>query len=173
MSDATRAETWLPTCGIPGYEASDHGGVRITAARGTLRAGALKAQKVNASGYHRVSLTAHGRAFTRVVHLLVAEAFVGPSPSRDHQVNHKNGVKSDNQASNLEWTSPLENIAHARATGLVAPSRARGRVLTALAVRVIRRCRGVVTQRFLAEAFDVAPVTIGHIHAGRRWGRIA
>jgi len=48
------------------------------------------------------------------VHVLVAEAFLGPKPTPSHQVNHRNGVKSDNRADNFEWVTNRENARHAR-----------------------------------------------------------
>ena len=55
-----------------------------------------------------------------MVHRLVAEAFLPEPESKfaKQTVNHKNGVKSDNSAENLEWASYADNSSHARETGL-------------------------------------------------------
>lgn len=54
---------------------------------------------------------------TNSVHRVVAEAFVD-GWFVGAVVNHKNGIKTDNRASNLEWCTHSENINHALATGL-------------------------------------------------------
>lgn len=75
-------------------------------------------QRPDAKGYLRVGLTdetGHQRA--RRVHILVAEAFIGPRPE-GLQLNHKDGNKINNHWSNLEYVTASENSTHAVKMGL-------------------------------------------------------
>ena len=104
---------------IPGYEGR-YQVSHIGRVRG-LRKRTLVGQVIN-SGYRVLNLVSGGRR-TRVVrleHRLVAEAFVA-NPNGYPEVNHLNGVKTDNRASNLEWTTRKLNMAHAKRTGLLPP----------------------------------------------------
>lgn len=62
-------------------------------------------------GYLRCNLKKNSVVRQISVHRLVAEAFI-PNPENKPQVNHKNGVKSDNRIENLEWATNSENQQH-------------------------------------------------------------
>ncbi len=96
----------------PHYEINNLGIVRNKENKKILRG------SVNSAGYthHGFRLGFKKRKFF-AVHVLMAKMFV--SGHRDGlQVNHKNGVKTDNYLGNLEWVTPQENSRHRDATGL-------------------------------------------------------
>lgn len=59
-------------------------------------------------GYLTVQLFKNGKGRTTLVHRLVAEAFI-PNPDNKPQVDHINGDKKLNVASNLRWATNEEN----------------------------------------------------------------
>ena len=61
------------------------------------------------TGYHTIYICGKNLR----VHRLVSEAFI-ENPLDYSQVNHKNGIRSDNRVENLEWLSPALNIQHSR-----------------------------------------------------------
>jgi len=67
--------------------------------------------KEDKDGYLEVGLYSNGKRYFRRVHRLVANNYI-PNPNNYPQINHKNGIPSDNRVENLEWTTCAENIRH-------------------------------------------------------------
>lgn len=105
-------EEWRPVKGFGGiYEVSSEGRLR------NVKTGRIHQNSKPRSGYTVDILCKGGTHKTVRRHQLVAEAFI-PNPENKPEVNHKNGDKSDNSASNLEWVTHRENTDHAWLTGL-------------------------------------------------------
>lgn len=75
---------------------------------------------VNPSGYYLVDLHHKHMSYTRQVHRIIATLFI-PNPDKLETVNHKDGNKGNNAASNLEWLTLGDNVRHAWRTGLAKP----------------------------------------------------
>ncbi|MEL7418089.1 MAG: NUMOD4 domain-containing protein [Cyanobacteria bacterium J06555_3] len=76
-----------------------------------LTRGKIRKLGDNTRGYLRVNLSKNGQSKFFSVHRLVATAFI-PNPDRLPQVNHRNGVKTDNRVENLEWVDISKNQKH-------------------------------------------------------------
>lgn len=127
-------------------------------------------------GYPRVTLSRRGKKRHIYVHRLVAEAFLGPPPSPEYQVNHKNGDKTDPRPENLEWVTLEENVRHAtEVLGVTQKGEAnRSSKLTRNDTQWI--CRLYATSKWtlkdLGEMFGVHLATIGRIVRGDSWKHV-
>lgn len=65
----------------------------------------------NRSGYKAVELFKDGKGTMKSVHRLVAESFI-PNIDNKKEVNHKDGIRTNNLISNLEWATRKENSIH-------------------------------------------------------------
>jgi hypothetical protein len=84
----------------PNYSISDSGEVRNN------KTGRILKPHKGTSGYYQIML---GRKTTPLyVHRLVAKAFL-ENPNQLPQVDHKNGIKTDNRVKNLRWVSASDN----------------------------------------------------------------
>ena len=108
-----------------------------------------------------------GRAIG-MAHRMIWEHFNGPIPP-ELQINHINGVKTDNRLQNLELVTQSENTKHAYRTGLASAKGTRnGRAkLTDLMVGEIRTSNDKA--RVLAERYGVALRTIYEVISGKNW----
>lgn len=70
------------------------------------------------NGYWRVKLCNGNTQKEYFLHRLIAQAFI-PNPENKPEINHINGIKTDNRIENLEWVTRSENAIHATKTGLL------------------------------------------------------
>lgn len=120
------------------------------------------------NGYLRVCLS--GKHYS--VHRLVAESFI-PKIENKTYINHLDGNKSNNLASNLEWCTAKENSNHKFANGLHIPlkgERHNKAKLSEMDVAEIRRSDESVA--ILSARYRVNRTCIYKIKTGKAWSHI-
>lgn len=124
-------------------------------------------------GYRTAAIYCNGKKSRPKVHQLVAEAFLGPKPTPAHQVNHKNGVKSDNMVGNLEWVTASQNNHHRY--DVLGVKALRGGALpqtklTEADVREIRRrCKAGELYKIIAADHGITLAYVGEIANRKKW----
>lgn len=177
-------ELWKP---IPGYddryEVSDMGRVRRISPRWggppiILAKRSAGRPTLDGKCYLGVSLWSSGKrpGHSRAVHRIVAEAFLGDSNGK--HVNHIDGNKHNNQASNLEYCSPKENSRHAWKMGLlkqppigIGSSNGRAKISAETAVKIYEQLKktGIAET---ARILQVSRNTVNDIKVRRKWGSV-
>ena len=132
-------------------------------------------RRLTFDGYVKVTLTMHNKAKDFRVHRLVAQAFIENIENKE-TVNHKDGNKLNNNASNLEWSNRHEQLEHAYKLGLKKPMRGcsnKNAKLTEEQVRYIRQHYKRYSTEFgtvaLGKKFGVNNATIGDIVRGETY----
>ena len=87
------------------YQVSNYGNVR------NIKKGNMLTPSPEKKGYLRVSLWKDGGYKTKKVHRLVCECFLDNLNNKS-QVNHIDGIKTNNNVNNLEWVTNDENVKH-------------------------------------------------------------
>lgn len=146
---------------IQGYEElytiSNYGEVFL------IKNGLKRKTSITRAGYALITLSKNAVKKTFLLHRLVAEHFV-PNPENKEEVNHIDGNKLNNKASNLEWVSGEENREKAIATGLINSFSNRNNVFTEEQVHFIRELYSLgYSQSKLSRMFSVANSIIRNI----------
>lgn len=175
-------EEWRDILGFEGsYQVSSMGRVRslnrtVNCAYGSKRfvPGVVLKQN-DLRGYKRVALcwTKTDRIYVQV-HILVCSAFNGAKPSAKHQVAHRDGIRSNNFASNLRWATAKENCKDRELHGTTARGERSGATSLTNANVIEIRNRFAVgdSRKELARRFGVLPATITNITKRRTWSHI-
>lgn len=178
-------EIWKP---VPGYEewyeVSNHGRVRSWYSNSRRGAGRraeqprlLKPKTHERTGYLVFTPRKNGVQKDYLVHHAVAYAFIGPRPEGMH-INHKDGVKTNNNVGNLEYLTPRENMEHARdELGIPILQAGERHPLSKLTEKQVLEIRskypkGNITFRQLAEKYGVSVATISAVVHRYNWNHI-
>lgn len=132
----------------------------------------MKLPTCNDTWYPMVTIRGINR---KLVHRLVAIAFI-PNPDNLEFVNHKDGIKQNNNVENLEWCTRQQNEDHAFRTGLKnstgcnnAMSKLQDEDVVSI-LKVSNRC--VSVKNDLCKQYDVSRATIERIWNRKIWKHI-
>lgn len=113
-------EIWSSISGYKHYQISNFG--RVKSLPRFTKNGRCLTEKILAASnngeYKKIYLCENNTKSRFYIHRLVACAFI-PNPENKPEINHKNGIKTDNRVENLEWVSKSENLQHAHKIGIV------------------------------------------------------
>lgn len=127
------------------------------------------------NGYSHVALWKDKKGNTKDIHSLVASTFISKKFGIQ-QINHINGIKTDNRVENLEWVSPRSNMEHAIRTGLRRDSgeKSSNSKLTESQVIEIRRLyfSDEMTAVEIAKKYSINKCYIHLILRNKRWNHI-
>lgn len=117
-------EIWKDIDGYEGiYQVSNMGRVKSFDMEVKYPTGTVRIQKGRIlrpgsnMGYPRVNLCKNSISTPKLIHRLVAIAFI-PNPANMPEVNHIDGIKANANVNNLEWVTGSGNMKHAHKTGL-------------------------------------------------------
>jgi hypothetical protein len=161
-------EQWKPLVGFETwYSISDHGNVIRTATWNGTKIERARIPETQPNGYLVIALSAGGEKKRKYLHRAAWEAFRGPIP-KGLEINHRNGVRTDNRLENLELVTRADNMVHGHRT--------MGRKGTKLTEQDVQEILGIIssgtkTQKQMASQYEVSQATISHIASGRNWKR--
>jgi hypothetical protein len=167
---------WRPIPGFSSYEASGRGDIRRAVSFRHYPAGMVLRQRRNRFGYTTVRLSERGIARDVFVHRLVALAFIGPQPTPQHEVAHRDGDKANNHWRNLRWATKSENCKEKRTLGELPDIRGekhpQARLTEALVLAMRERRRQGAFFREIAAEFGVPTLTAYDAIKGITWSHI-
>lgn len=172
-------ETWKNVPGYYGrYQVSDMGRIRsfVNSSSRKVDDWHFIKSRISNCGDEIVTLSLMGKTKIYSIHRLVLLSFRGYS---NLTCNHKNGIKTDNRLSNLEYISCSENNKHAYRIGLKSArgsknGRSKLNETIASEIKKIHRENYITKQRCreLGRIYNVSPQAIYDIKTGRRWGHV-
>lgn len=126
--------------------------------------------------YYSICLWENGKGTSARFHRLLAIAFI-PNPENKPEVNHKNGIKTDNRLENLEWATKSENMLHAYQNGLVHAVKGEKASISKLSEKIVMSIRerhqaGSVNISALARQYGVCGATIDKAIKRETWAHV-
>lgn len=155
---------------IPGYEG--HYEITENGKIWSFKSNRFLKPYLNSRGYYCQCLSLNGASTLRPTHQWVFISYVG-SLKKGFQINHIDGVKTNNHYTNLEMVTPKENTQHAWSNGLVPIRYGSETPWAKLKETDIPKIRALYKQGFkqkeIAKQFAVNRTTITKILTNKSW----
>lgn len=164
--------------GFPGYFITDGGELYSQNYRGCRGSKELERRKTQYTrlGYEVTRLSRQNVLFTRFIHRLVLEAFVGPRPEGMECCHGPKG-KKDNSLANLSWGTRKKNRGDdIKRDGIITwhfGEKNGSSKLKEAEVRKIKALFGKITNAQIARTYGVSNTTIWNIRRGHIWKWVA
>lgn len=172
---------WRQCVGFPDYEVSECGDVRRIQDSRTRKSGWRLRGSMDVDGYLRYAmLDCEGNKRTARAHRLVAEAFIGPAPSPDHEAAHNNGSRVSCFFRDLRWATRVQNDADRQVhdTSPKGERNPRAKITESdvkfirSEYRAIKHSEGARSVVELERRFGLHRASIVNIAKGRTWTHI-
>lgn len=175
-------EEWKDISGFEGlYQASSLGRIKALCTLGVMRSkgystrsGKILSQKLDKkTGYLHISLMdENGMRKTFLPHRIIGNLFV-PNAENKKEINHKKGIKTDNRATEIEWSTSSENQIHAYATGLSVAKFGEDSYATSLTNKIVLEIfNSPLSAKNISLRFKIPIYIIYQIKNGKNWSNI-
>lgn len=163
-------EIWKDVIGYEGlYQVSNLGNVKSLGNEFSRKERLLKLS-FQSKGYLTVVLQKDAKRKMVLVHRLVAEHFILNIYNKP-QVNHINGIKTNNRVENLEWVSHRENLDHAINNDLTlkGEKNKKSKLKDVDVIEIHSLLQKGTTTKELSETYNVSYSTIDGIRTNKYW----
>lgn len=182
-ADIEYDEIWKPVVGYEeNYEVSNKTIIRRTkeSSQKRYKKGHILKPWICRKGYFYVRLYKSSGSKNIAVARIMAMAFIG-MPQKGQEVNHKDGIKLNNEPENLEWITHKENQQHmSRVLGYKPPkldTRGQKNGHAKLTENLVRKIKKLLQEKRLSQGeigkiFNIKQATVSNIKTGKLWSHI-
>ena len=129
----------------------------------------------NGTNYVKISINYDNKHYNFWIHRLVGEAFLKRG-KYDTEVNHKDGIGSNNYVWNLEWCTHKENVEHAELNGLTNHPKGEQNHSKHSELTIIKVCQAIENNRspkYIIKKYDISKNVFQSILHNRKWKHIS